>query len=247
MSYFAIMVPGALAGTGFVCLMLALYLAWPWISGVLGVALVQRRLAAFEKENCVVMHNLILPTKRGDTIQIDHIMFSPYGIFTIKAVAHAGEINGSLRDAMWIQTHHGQKYRFANPTRNSQMQREVVSAILGRKAPVHDIVVFEAGKLSGTMPDNVTRAKHLGTWIKSHGGKHLSMGQVRRMSAVVQSVMIKDEESKRLHEQTFMTEQGLESRLRLAKVMTFGSTVLVVIAMSAAVTFFLKGGHHLSG
>ncbi len=243
MPSFTVMLPAELAGGSFVCLILALYFASPWISGWFGTTLVQRKLTSFEKSGCIIMHNIILPTKQGKTVQIDHLLFSPHGIFTIKAVTHAGVINGSLRDAMWMQTHHGQQYRFANPTRNSEMQCDVVRAILGRKLPIYNLIVFQAGKLSGTMPDNVLRAKQMDEWIKAHGDKQLSDGQRRRMSSAIRSLAIEDDVSKRLHEAAFMAEQGLESRLRLAKGMAVGSAVLILSAMGASAVFFLKGMH----
>jgi len=238
-----VMLPAELIGGGFVCLILSLYFASPWISGWLGAALVQRKLTAFEKSGCIVMHNIILPAKQGKTVQIDHLLFSPHGIFTIKAIAHAGVINGSLRDAMWMQMHHGQQYRFANPTRSSNTQCDVIKAILGRKLPIHDLVVFQSGKLAGTMPDNVIRAKQMSEWIKVHGDKQIRDGQMRRMSSAIQNIAIEDEASKRRHEATFMSEQGLDSRLRLAKGMALGSVVLVLMGMGASAIFFLKGIH----
>jgi len=241
MPSFAIILPAGLTGASFICLMLALYFASPWISGLLGAALVQRRLTSFEKDGCVVMHHIILPTKQGKTVQIDHLLFSPHGIFTIKAVAHAGVVNGSLRDAMWMQTHHGQHYRFANPARSSEAQCDVVKTILGRKLPVHDLVVFEAGKLSGTMPENVIRAKQMEPWIKAHGDKQLKDGQIRRMSSSISNLAIEDNVSKRRHEDAFMAEQGLKSRLNLAKGMAIGSAALVVLAMSVSAVFFMQG------
>jgi len=245
MSSLTIMLPVELAVGAFFCLILALYFASPWISGLLGAALVQRRLAAFEKEGCIVMPNIILPNKQGETVQIDHLLFSPYGIFTIRTVAHAGVVNGSLRDALWMQRHHGQKYRFTNPIRGSGAQCDVIKTILGRKLPIHDLVVFKSGKLAGTMPDNVIRAKQMSEWIKAHGDKQLNDGQIRRMSSAIQSISIEDDTSKRHHEAAFMAEQGLglESRLRLAKGMAIGSATLVILAMGVSVVFFLKGMH----
>jgi len=243
MLHFAIMLPAGLAGGSFICLMLALYFASPWISGLFGATLVQRRLKSFEKDGCIVMHNVILPNKQGKTVKVDHILFSPHGIFTIKATAHAGVINGSLRDAMWMQTHHGQQYRFANPTRSSGEQCDVIKAILGRNLPIYDLVIFQAGKLAGTMPDNVIRTKQMTPWIKAHGDKKLGYGQVRRMSSAVQNIVVEDDASKRHHDAAFMAEQGLESRLRLAKGMAVGSAALVAMAMASSVIFFLKGIH----
>lgn len=243
MPSFTVMLPAELAGGSFVFLILALYFASPWISGLFGTALVQRKLTSFEKNGCIVMHNIILPAMQGKTIQIDHLLFSPHGIFAIKAVAHAGVINGSLRDAMWMQTHHGQQYRFANPTRNSEMQCDVIKAILGRKLPIYSLVIFQAGKLSGTMPDNVLRVKQMDAWIKAHGDTQLSDGQRRRLSSSIHSLAIEDDVSKRRHEAVFMAEQGLESRLRLAKGMAAASAVLVLSAMGTSAIFFLKGIH----
>jgi len=243
MLHFAIMLPAGLAGGSFICLMLALYFASPWISGFFGAALVQRRLKSFEKDGCIVMHNVILPAKQGKTVQVDYILFSPYGIFTIKAIAHAGVINGSLRDAMWMQTHHGQQYRFANPIRSSGAQCDVVKAILGRNLPIYGLVIFQAGKLVGTMPDNVIRTKQMTPWIKAHGDKKLGYGQVRRMSSAVRNLVIEDDTSKRRHDAAFMAEQGLESRLRLAKGMAVGSVALVTMAIGASAVFFFKGIH----
>jgi len=235
-----ILAPALLAAASLVSLLLALYLAWPWISGVMGKSTVGRKLAALEKRGCRIMHQVMLPARNGESVFIDHLLFAPGGVFVITTIARAGAVHGSLRDAMWVQEFHGQ-HRFPNPLRANAARVETVRAVLGRKLPIHGVVVFEAGHLAGTLPENIIRPNQLDQWVREHASERtLGDGTLRRLAASIENILLRDEASRREHEASFMAEQGLESRLRAATMLAVASVTLMLAAAGVAGWFFLQ-------
>ncbi len=239
MNSLSTLLPASLAALSLTLLLLAMYLAWPWLTALAGRATMRRKLAALEKRGCRVMHHVLLPTRSGDAALIDHLVFAPEGIFVVSAVARAGAVHGSLRDAMWVQEHHGRQSRFPNPLRANAAQVDIVQSILGRKLPIRGVVVFEAGHLSGTLPDNVIRPGAMEEWVQAHGGERkMSDGALRRLIAAIENVALPDEAGE--GEAALLAQQGLESRLNLARGLALASAVLMVSAVGAAGWFFTR-------
>lgn len=89
------------------------------------------------------LHNVTLPTEGGST-QIDHLIFSPYGLFVLETKNLKGWIFGSERQAEWTQKiHKNHSQKFQNPLRQSYKHTQTVQALLGLPAEqVHSVVAF---------------------------------------------------------------------------------------------------------
>lgn len=90
------------------------------------------------------LHNVTLPTPDGGSTQIDHLIFSPYGVFVLETKNLKGWIFGSERQAEWTQKiHKNHSQKFQNPLRQNYLHTQTVRAMLGLPAEqVHSVVAF---------------------------------------------------------------------------------------------------------
>ena len=90
------------------------------------------------------LHHVTLPTADGGSTQIDHLIFSPYGVFVLETKNLKGWIFGSERQAEWTQKiHPNHSQKFQNPLRQNYLHTQTVRAVLGLPADqVHSVVAF---------------------------------------------------------------------------------------------------------
>lgn len=62
-----------------------------------------------------VFHDLYVPTTKGKTTQIDHLIISRYGIFVIETKNYKGWIYGSEKNKYWEKVIYQRKEKFYNP------------------------------------------------------------------------------------------------------------------------------------
>ncbi|MDU2025000.1 MAG: nuclease-related domain-containing protein, partial [Finegoldia magna] len=76
----------------FFVLCLVLKILWPRIKGYMGEAVVKIKLSSLDKEKYSVINNLVLENRGGNTYstQIDHLVISTYGIFSIETKNYKG-------------------------------------------------------------------------------------------------------------------------------------------------------------
>ena len=65
-------------------------------------------------EDYTIFNNIYL-TEKGKTCQIDHVVFSPYGIFVIETKNFSGWIYGGENAQYWTKNVYGTKFQFYNP------------------------------------------------------------------------------------------------------------------------------------
>ena len=106
----------------------------------------------------VDLHNVTLPTADGST-QIDHLIFSPYGLFVLETKNYRGWIFGSERQSQWTQQIFKKRSRFQNPLRQNYKHTKTIQELLG-VAPehVHSVIAFVGDcEFKTEMPPQVTR------------------------------------------------------------------------------------------
>lgn len=134
----------------------ALISLWPvWavlvIAGLLGAVLRHPRFKGWRGERRVQrmireglnpheyvdLHNVTLPTEGGST-QIDHLIFSPHGVFVLETKNLKGWIFGSERQPEWTQKiHKNHSQKFQNPIRQNYLHTQTV-----QQKQVHSVVAF---------------------------------------------------------------------------------------------------------
>lgn len=106
----------------------------------------------------VDLHNVTLPTQDGST-QIDHLIFSPYGVFVLETKNYQGWIFGSERQAQWTQQIYKKRSKFQNPLRQNYKHTQTLQALLDiAPAHVHSVIAFVGDcEFKTEMPPQVTR------------------------------------------------------------------------------------------
>lgn len=95
----------------------------------------ERKVAKYLKklpDNYIVLNNILLQNNIHST-QIDHIVFSPYGIFVIETKNYSGLIKGNETSESWTKTSYGKNYTFRNPILQNQAHIKALKHILSIK------------------------------------------------------------------------------------------------------------------
>ncbi len=110
---------GVLVGLVVALLVLILYLRWrngrAARKGRRGEKVVAKVLNSLKKRDYILLNDLLLPTSRDHTSQIDHILVSTRGIFVIETKSLAGRISGSEFGQYWRQNFSSGSRSFYNP------------------------------------------------------------------------------------------------------------------------------------
>lgn len=106
----------------------------------------------------VDLHNVTLPTPDGST-QIDHLIFSPYGLFVLETKNYQGWIFGSERQAQWTQQIYKKRSPFQNPLRQNYKHTKALQSLLDiTPEQVHSVIAFVGDcEFKTEMPPQVTR------------------------------------------------------------------------------------------
>ena len=107
----------------------------------------------------VDMHNVTLPTADGGSTQIDHLIFSPYGLFVLETKNFQGWIFGTEKQREWTQQIFRKRSRFQNPLRQNYKHVKTLQSLLDI-APehLHSVIAFVGDcEFKTEMPAHVTR------------------------------------------------------------------------------------------
>ena len=141
----------------------------PRFKGWLGERAVQNIIRAkLDPLVYVDLHNVTLPTRDGST-QIDHVLFSPYGVFVLETKNFKGWIFGGERQAQWTQQIFKQRTRFQNPLRQNYKHTRTLQELLDLPAEhVHSVIAFVGDcEFKTEMPPHVTRGSGFVAYIQS--------------------------------------------------------------------------------
>src|SRR5690554_18671 len=173
-----------------------------WFKGVMGELFVKFLAKLFlPKTEYHAVNNITLPTKDGTT-QIDHVYFSPFGVFVIETKHMKGWIYGSESQRQWVQKFPKSKYMFQNPVHQNAKHVRVIAKLLGvRLDDVHNIVAFTGeAKLKGKMPGNVFKGFGFVSYIKRFKQQVFSAEQVEFFyNKVLREQLPKNYKTKKQH------------------------------------------------
>lgn len=134
----------------------------PFLKGKMGEFAVSTHVKLYlDKEKYTLLNDCTLPDGQNKTTQIDHILFSPYGIFVIETKNYKGWIFGGERQKTWTQKIYKKSYKFQNPLHQNYKHQKVLEDILTdilEPTLIHSIVVFMPDcEFKTQMPENVFR------------------------------------------------------------------------------------------
>ena len=139
----------------------------------------------------------------GHSVQIDHVIISPYGVFAIETKNYSGWIFGSENSEYWTQNIYGEKHKFFNPIRqNSSHSKALANTLRIYQNQIFPIVVFLGdADLKINTESTVVYASQLKGAIFRHSEPIFSP---ERLSSLLQQLsvsIITDENRKQRHVQ----------------------------------------------
>ncbi len=171
-------------------------LSSPKIKGTIGEWIVKRRLKKLSTEYHV-LHDIMLPNDEN-TSQIDHIVVSPYGVFSIETKNYQGWIYGSESQYQWRQVFGKNKFKFYNPIIQNKRHIKSLNDILKENA-IHSIIVFTNGTFKTEMPQYVMYSKSLIKYI--HQFRDIVFDDIRMAEIMnkIQSINITEPKQRKEH------------------------------------------------
>lgn len=149
--------------------------------------------------------DVTLPAGINDTTQIDHIVFSPYGIFVIETKTLSGYIYGKENEKQWTQSFkNGKTFTFQNPFRQNYKHIKTIERELHKQRldiPVHSVVVLagEGSFRSGDI-DGLCYLSELKPFMRSFNRNIIPARDVASAIRAVMRIAIKPgEETNQIH------------------------------------------------
>ena len=130
-----------------------------------------------------VCNNVMIPDDKGGTTQIDHIVFSQYGIFVVETKNMKGWIWGNAEQAEWTQQIFKVKHPFQNPFRQNYKHIKCLTALTGLPEDVFVHIIAFVGdctiKRREKLPETlVTGGLSMAKVIKSYRELRLDLGEL---------------------------------------------------------------------
>ena len=165
---------------------------------------VSRRLKKLDSRHYFVFNDIMLPSI-GNTpySQIDHLVISRFGIFSLETKSHKGWIFGSKNNMFWTQCIYGTKYKFYNPLRqNFAHIKAIESALLQFRlnSPIHSLVVFPtASKIIVNGTNEVGDTSHALEVLLSYKDAVYSENEYYQIIQLIQAAIITDSHLRSVH------------------------------------------------
>jgi hypothetical protein len=124
-----------------------------------------------------------------ETIQFDHLVVSPYGIFIIETHPCSGWIFGRERDPVWTRIHYRIRRNFQNPLIRGRARALALQELLALDPlAFHSLVVFAgSAELRTPMPPEVTRLGGMLPYIQVRTEELLGFDKAARAAAVIKA------------------------------------------------------------
>ena len=145
--------------------------------------------------------NDIVIQRNGYSVQIDHVVISPYGIFVIETKNYTGWIYGNDNSDQWTKSVYGHKYHFGNPLKQNYAHVKALANLFCMS--VNDfipIVAFLHGAdLRCNTSGTVIYAGQLLDEIYSHRSLVMTLADVQRLATVLDAATVETEDTRKEH------------------------------------------------
>lgn len=145
--------------------------------------------------------NDIVIQRNGYSVQIDHVVISPYGIFVIETKNYTGWIYGNDNSDQWTKNVYGYKYHFGNPLKQNYAHVKALANLFCMS--VNDfipIVVFlHSADLRCNTSGTVIYAGQLLDEIYSHRSLVMTLADVQRLATVLNAATVETEDTRKEH------------------------------------------------
>ncbi len=207
----------------------------PKIKGKTGEATIAIILKKLEKEDYIVLNNVMLDVSelagtKINTSQIDHVVVSKYGIYPIETKNYKGWITGNENSDKWTQTIYKTKNQFMNPIKQNYGHVKALEALIKENAsrcdltgdiPIYPIVAFsgDANLKVKTEKFDVVYWSQLVSTIKKHSTEEvITKDQMYLIADLLSESNIDSKENRKEHIQSIRNEEIVKHEKELAGV-----------------------------
>lgn len=173
---------------------------------------VMRQLRRLSDEQYFVINDLLFRKSNGATIQIDHIVVSPYGVFVIETKNISGYIYGTENANQWLRRWKGyapggfykeNELSFDNPLRQNDIHIEALSDRLGAgmQIPYYSIIAFspEATLRVKTDKQNIIYWSEIRNYIRQYDKAIMSIEEAKNIYENIVALNIANSEVRSQH------------------------------------------------
>jgi hypothetical protein len=150
------------------------------------------------------LDDLLLPSVGNtDSVQIDHVVVSNYGIFVIETKTYKGWIFGDAHKRYWTQVIYSCKTKLYNPLWQNYSHIKAIELLvrpLFPKTPILGFVVFPAaGKLAISGTDQVGILQEVLGKIQNYTAEVVSDAERDEIVKLLVGANIQDKKLRKLH------------------------------------------------
>lgn len=186
-----------------------------------------RILSGFNRKQYIVINNVLLekPFAYEDeipTVQIDHIVVSIYGVFSIETKNYSGSIYGSEDAKVWTVFVGGKKYQMQNPLRQNHAHTKTLQSILSSNAkeiginnaffPICQIIAFspkaDLRKVNVTGADIVHFNEIPDAILSKSNNQYLTTDQMEAIALFIRERNVYSPERFRKHVDAILRKKG---------------------------------------
>lgn len=173
---------------------------------------VKSKLSWLNSKEYFIINDLLFRKSNGLTIQIDHVVVSPYGVFVIETKNISGYIYGSETANQWLRRWKGYarggRYKedelsFDNPIRQNEAHIDALSERIGRglQIPYYSVIAFspEATLKVKTSQQNVIYWSEIRDYINRFKEPIMSVEEARNIYENIVALNIADPEVRNKH------------------------------------------------
>jgi hypothetical protein len=197
-------------------LVLSFVLKSPIFKGFVGEKSVIYQLNKLDKETYFILNDITIPSTKGKTTQIDHIVVSEYGIFVIETKNYKGWIMGDEKSDYWTQVIYKRKERLYNPIRQNFGHIKALEHVLSEyeNLPFISIVSFSirADLKVKVSSSEVIYTVNLLKTIAKYKEPVLSNEDTQCIINAIQSVSLIDKNAKKDHVKALKSELAGNAR-----------------------------------
>ena len=145
------------------------------IIGWFGELWTKQELNKLPKDKYKILNDVFIKVN-DNTHQIDHIIVSPYGIFSVETKQYNGRITGNKYDKNWIRHAGKNKYYYTNPIRQNYGHIKALASLLNiDESKIFNIVCIPSkARLKIEHDGELVRISTIINKIKSYNKKIIS-------------------------------------------------------------------------
>ena len=183
---------------GGIALIIVYYLYGARIIGWFGELWTKQALNKLPKDKYIILNDIFIKTC-DSTHQIDHVVISQYGIFSIETKQYNGYITGTKYDKNWVRHLGRRKIYYTNPIRQNYGHVKALAELLNiDESKIHNVVCIPSrAKLKIKDDGEVVRNTTIVNKILSY--TETVINDIESVVAIIKSNNITDKTIKKEH------------------------------------------------